>query len=274
MAASPEPHPAPALDLVQRDLADRRLFIRFEATGDPADRDAIVRRFLPLARRLAARYRRGDEPFDDIFQVACCGLVKAVDRFDMHRGIAFSSYAVPTITGEIKRHFRDRTWSVHVPRDLQDLALRVDRVVEHMTRELGRQPSIEAIARALDTTEESVLEALQAASAQRSDSLDAPRGEQDEEAGETVGEALGVAEDGFERAEDRASLQALLRCLSAREREIVRLRFEEDLTQAEVGERVGLSQMHISRILRQAIERLRPVAGVDATAPSRITRAA
>ena len=261
-------HSAGAVDPVQRALADRRLFVRFEATRDPADRDAIVRRYIPLARRLAARYRHGDESFDDIFQVACLALVKAVERFDRHRGIAFSSYAVPTITGEIKRHFRDRTWSVHVARDLQDLVLRVDGAVADMSRELGRQPSVQAIARALDTTEESVLEALQAKSAQRSDSLDARRSVVDEEAGETLGEAVAVVEDGYERAEQRAALWALLRHLTAREREIVRLRFEEDLTQWEIGRRVGLSQMQISRILRQALERLRTVARVDLTPES------
>jgi RNA polymerase sigma-B factor len=268
MAATPETHSARAVDLSRRALADHRLFVRFDATRDPADRDAIVRRYMPLARRLAARYRRGDEPFDDIFQIACVALVKAVERFDGSRGVEFSSYAAPTITGEIKRHFRDRTWSVHVPRDLQDLALRVDRAVTDMTRELGRQPSVEAIARALDTTEENVLEALQAKSAQRSDSLDATRPAVNEEAGETLGETVGFAEDGYERAEQRATVRAMLQCLTLREREIVRLRFEEDLTQREIGRRVGLSQMQISRILRHAMERLRTVARVDLTSES------
>ncbi len=225
------------------------------------DRDAIVERFLPLARSVAARYRRGDEPYDDIFQVACFALVKAADRFDGQRGVAFSSFAVPTMTGEIKRHFRDRTWSVHVPRDLQDLALRAERAVEGLADEHGRRPSIEAVARAVGATEEDVLDALQAASAQRATSLDVPLAH-DEESGETAGDAVGVAEAGYEQAEQRATLDALLRCLTAREREIVRLRFEEDLTQAEIGERVGLSQMQVSRILRQAIERVRTVARV------------
>jgi RNA polymerase sigma-B factor len=263
MATTPETQSAQAVDPSRRDLADRLLFLRYDATRDPADRDAIVRRYMPLARRLASRYGRGDEPFDDIFQIACLGLVKAVERFDRHRGIPFSSYAVPTITGEIKRHFRDRTWSVRVPRDLQDLALRVDGAVADMTRELGRQPSVEAIARALDTSEENVLEALQAASARRTTSLDAPAPTADEEAGGTLGEAVGLAEDGYERAEQRATLGALLQHLTAREREVLRLRFEEDLTQHEIGRRVGLSQMQISRILRHAMERVRAVARVD-----------
>jgi RNA polymerase sigma-B factor len=223
------------------------------------DRDALVERYLPLARTVAARYRRGDESFEDIFQVACFGLVKAVDRFDAARGVAFSSFAVPTMTGEIKRHYRDRTWSVHVPRDLQELALRVERTVEELTGEHGRRPSVPTVARALGATEEEVLEALGAAGARRASSLDEPLAH-DDEAGQTAGDACGVVEDGYEQAEQRATLDTLLRCLTAREREVVRLRFEEDLTQAEIGERIGLSQMQISRVLRQAVDRVRTVA--------------
>jgi RNA polymerase sigma-B factor len=243
--------------------ADRRLFIRFCDARDPVDRDAIVERFMPLARQLAARYQRPEEPFDDVFQVACFGLVKAVERFDIGRGVAFSSYAVPTITGEIKRHFRDRTWSVRVPRDLQELALRVERVVGDLTRQLGRQPSVVEVARAVDATEEDVLEAMQAATAYRSASLDAPRAAGDEEAGETLGDAMGITDDGFERAEQRAMLQSLMDGLTMREREVVRLRFDEDLTQAEIGERIGVSQMQVSRVLRQALTRLRVLARVE-----------
>src|SRR3954465_6086776 len=141
--------PAPPGDIIDRADSDRRLFRRYVDERDPVDRDAIVERFLPLARQLAARYQPPEEPFDDVYQVACFGLVKAVDRFDVQRGVAFSSYAVPTIMGEIKRHFRDRTWAVRVPRDLQELALRVDRVVAELTRELGRAPSVEDVAHAI-----------------------------------------------------------------------------------------------------------------------------
>jgi RNA polymerase sigma-B factor len=251
---------APALVRLDRARDDERLFLRYAATGDPADRDAIVERFLPLARTLAARYRHVDEPFDDVFQVACFALIKAVERYDAGNGAAFSSYAVPTITGEIKRHFRDRTWSVRVPRDLQDLALRVDRVVGDLAREHGRQPAVREVARVVGASDESVLEAMQAATAQRSTSLDEPRPSVDDEPAETLGDALGCDDDGFERAEERATLQALLRHLTVREREVLRLRFEEELSQSEIGERVGLSQMQISRVLRRAIERVRIVA--------------
>jgi RNA polymerase sigma-B factor len=260
MAATPETAESVRPD---RARADRRLFARYRDVRDPVDRDVIVERFLPLARQIAARYQRPEEPFDDVFQVACFGLVKAVDRFDLERGVAFSSYAVPTITGEVKRHFRDRTWSVRVPRDLQELALRVDRVVAELTREHGRQPSIEQVADAVDVAAEEVLEAMQASSAYRASSLDSPRSSGDEEAGETLGDAVGVADDGFDRAETRALLHSLLNGLTPREREVIRLRFEEDLTQAEIGERIGVSQMQVSRVLRQAITRLRALSGAE-----------
>jgi RNA polymerase sigma-B factor len=265
VAATPTAHttdPPP----VNRDRAqsDRRLFQRFFDERDPVDRDAIVERFLPLARQLAARYQRPDEPFDDIFQVACYGLVKAVDRFDADRGVAFSSYAVPTILGEIKRHFRDRTWAVRVPRDLQDLVLRVDRVTDELTRQVGRSPTVDEIAAMVDIDSEEVLEALQASTAYRATSLEIPRTGADEDPGDTLGDTVGITDDGFAQAEQRAMLHALLRSLTPREREVVRLRFEEDLTQAAIGERIGVSQMQVSRVLRHALGRLRALARAEA----------
>jgi RNA polymerase sigma-B factor len=260
VTAGGRPPPEPASD---RASDDRRLFERYSDAGDPVDRDAIVERFLPLARQLAARYQRPDEPFDDVFQVACFGLVKAVDRYDAERGVAFSSYAVPTILGEIKRHFRDRTWAVRVPRNLQELALRVDRVVSDLTRELHRQPSVDEVARAIDAEPEHVLEAMEASSAYRATSLEAPRPGGDDDPGDTLGDSVGAVEEGFERAERRAVLDSLMRSLTVREREVVRLRFEEDLTQAAIGARIGVSQMQVSRVLRQAIGKLRTLAVAD-----------
>jgi RNA polymerase sigma-B factor len=248
-----------------RATADRRLFDRYLDKNDPIDRDAVVERFLPLARQLAARYQRPEESFDDVFQVACFGLVKAVDRFDVERGVAFTSYAVPTITGEIKRHFRDRAWSVRVPRDLQDLALRVERVVAELTRDHGRQPSVMEVAEATGVEPEDVLDAMQASSAYRATSLDTPRGADDDRGG-TIGDSVGVDEDGYARAEQRALLQELMRSLTPREREVIRLRFEEDLTQADIGEKVGVSQMQVSRVLRQAVAKLRALAQSHARA--------
>jgi RNA polymerase sigma-B factor len=249
-------------DEVDRQLADRRLFARLCDERDPVDRDAVVERFLPLARQLAARYQRAGEPFDDVFQVACFGLVKAVDRFEPDRGVAFSSYAVPTITGEIKRHFRDKAWAVRVPRDLQELALRVERVTGDRTRDLGRRPTVEEVAAAMGIAVEEVLEALNAAAAYRATSLDTPLTGGDEEAGSSLGDVVGVIDQGFLRAEQRAELGAMMRSLTRTERAVVRLRFEHDLTQAEIGARLGISQMQVSRVLRRSITKLRTVADV------------
>jgi RNA polymerase sigma-B factor len=266
VAATDTSLPAAAPWHADRAEADRRLFRRFGSERDRLDRDAIVERFLPLARELAGRYQRVGEPFDDIYQVACFGLVKAVDRFDPDRGVAFSSYAVPTILGEIKRYFRDRTWAVRPPRDLQDLALRVDRVIAERTRELGRTPTVDEVARAIDAEPEDVLDAMQASSAYRATSLETPR-TGGEDPGENLGDTIGHIDDGYDRAEQRAVLDALMRSLTPREREVVRLRFEEDLTQAAIGERIGVSQMQVSRIIRQAIARLRTLAQGDRDDP-------
>ena len=222
-----------------------------------------MERFLPLSRQLARRYQRAEEPLDDLQQVAALGLVKAIDRFDTEREIAFSSYAVPTILGELKRHFRDRTWAVRVPRDLQELSLKVDRAVGELNRD-GRAPAVSAIAEHVGRSEEAVLEALEASAAYRSSSLDAPRPSGDEEAGETVADAMGDPDRGFGLAEDRATLERLMRTIAPREREVLRLRFAEDLTQAEIGERIGVSQMQVSRLIRQSLARLRDAAGEPA----------
>jgi RNA polymerase sigma-B factor len=254
-----------------RSAEDRALFERYLDRRDPVDRELLVERFLPLARQLARRYQRPEEPFDDLFQVACLGLVKAIDRFDLSRDVAFSSYAVPTILGEIKRYFRDRTWSVRVPRDLQELALRVDRKVSELSTDLRRQPTVTEIAEAVGIEEEDVLEALEASGAYRATSLSTPRGN-DDDAGETLGDTVGTSEEGFDLAESRATLEQLMRAVTPREREVLRLRFEEDLTQAEIGDRIGVSQMQVSRIIRQSIARLRTVArtgGEDPPSPRR-----
>src|SRR3954469_13979754 len=243
----------------ERSAEDRAPFERYLDRRDPVDRELLVERFLPLARQLARRYQRPEEPFDDLFQVACLGLVKAIDRFDLSRDVAFSSYAVPTILGEIKRYFRDRTWAIRVPRDLQELALRVDRTVTELSTDLHRQPTVAELASALSLDEEEVLEALEASAAYRTTSLSLPRSNEDE-AGETLGDTVGTSEEGFALAEDRATLDRLLQSVSPREREVLRLRFEEDLTQAEIGELIGVSQMQVSRIIRQSLARLRGVA--------------
>src|SRR3954469_5803455 len=175
MASTTPTAPGSACPPPDRVHRDRALFERYLDRRDPVDRELLVERFLPLARQLARRYERPEEPFDDLFQVACLGLVKAIDRFDLSRDVAFSSYAVPTILGEIKRYFRDRTWAVRVPRDLQELALRVDRTVSELSTDLHRQPTIGELAGALGLDEEQVLEALEASGAYRATSLSTPR---------------------------------------------------------------------------------------------------
>lgn len=240
--------------------SDAELFLRLRRDGDARARELLVGRYLPLARRLAGRYQRAEEPLEDLVQVAAVGLIKAIDRFDEQRNVVFSSYAVPTILGELKRHFRDHTWSVRVPRDLQELALRVDRAVARLS--VGRSsPSIGEIAQSVRATEEQVLEALEAAAAYRAGSLDAPRAGQGEQEGESVADGLGEEDRGFRRAEERALLAPLLLRISARERLVLQLRFGEDMTQAEIGERIGVSQMQVSRLIRQALARLRNGSG-------------
>jgi RNA polymerase sigma-B factor len=248
-------YPRPAEDRGARTREDRRLLERYHREGDQAAREALVQRFLPLARQLARRYQRGSEPLDDLIQVASLGLLKAIDRFEPDRPTAFSSFAVPTILGELKRHFRDRGWSVRVPRDLQELAVRVERVGEELTRSLGRAPTPSEIAEQIGVTDEQVLEAREAAGAYRAVSLDRPR--DDDEDGDGMADSMGIEDPGFGLAEDSATVQRLMSVLGEREQEVLRLRFEEDLTQSEIGSRVGVSQMHVSRLIRQAVERLR-----------------
>jgi RNA polymerase sigma-B factor len=240
-----------------RTRADRALLARAHA-GDQLAREQLVQRFLPLARQLARRYQRGGEPLDDLIQVASLGLLKAIDRFDPNRETAFSSFAVPTILGELKRHFRDKGWSVRVPRDLQELAVRLEPTGEALARELGRVATPTELAERLGVTLEQLLEAREATGAYRAVSLDRPR--DDDEDGDGLGAAFGIEDPGFGEAEDSATVQRLMRVLNEREREVLRLRFEEDLTQAEIGTRIGVSQMHVSRIIRQAIVRLREAA--------------
>jgi RNA polymerase sigma-B factor len=237
-------------------LSDLELFELAREGSDAHARELLVERYLPLARRLARRYQHTDEPIEDLVQVASMGLLKAVDRFDSSREVMFSSYAVPTILGELKRHFRDRTWSVRVPRDLQELALRVDQMVARLSLGQRRAPSVGELARAVEASEEQVLEALEAMGAYRASSLDAPRSAREEEA-ESVAESLGSEDRGFDRAEERATLEPLMARVTERERIVLRLRFHDDLTQAEIGERIGVSQMQVSRLIRQALDRLR-----------------
>jgi RNA polymerase sigma-B factor len=232
---------------------DARLFARYRRDRDPADREALVERYTPLARQLARRYHASDA--EDVMQVAYIGLLKAIDRFDPGRGLAFSSLAVPTILGEIKRYFRDLGWTVRVPRELQELSLRVEKVADALTGELGRVPTVQEIAARCDTTAERVLEARASGTAHRAISLDQPSGEPDMD---DMVDRLGFDDVGYERAESAVEVESLLAELPERERTILELRFREDLMQREIAERLGISQMQVSRLIARSLETLRP----------------
>jgi RNA polymerase sigma-B factor len=222
----------------------------------------MVEQYLPLADKLARRYLHTSEPFDDLMQVARLGLIKAVDRWDPDRGVAFSTFAVPTITGELRRYFRDRTWTIRPPRDLQQLYLDVQRVRQALATELGREPTARDVAERLRRTTEEIVEALQVGDACSAASLDAPLHDDHDDAYSRL-DALPDQRQDTARAEERTALEQLGQVLSDRDWEVVRLRFQEDLLQREIAERVGVSQMQVSRILRDAIRRLQ--AAADAT---------
>jgi RNA polymerase sigma-B factor len=262
---SSEGGPTKGLDAAtraRRDRGDRELLARYHRTRDRRDRDAIVERFMPLARRLAGRYNRRPDSLDDLTQVAALALVKAVDRFDPTRGIAFSSYAVPTIVGEIKRHFRDHGWAVRPPRALAERALRVEGAVREFTVEHGHAPTVAELCRQTGLTEEEVLDALHAGRAASASSLDAPVSKQDEGI-TSLGDRIGVDEGGYGIVEQRVLLEGLLRGVSPRDREILHMRYVDDMTQAEIGEVFGVSQMQVSRLVRSSIERMQIVAGAQ-----------
>jgi RNA polymerase sigma-B factor len=232
------------------------LFIRWQKRGDHEARGELVDRFLPLARKLARRYAGAREPFEDLMQVASLGLVKAVDRFDAERGTAFSSFAVPTILGELKRYFRDLGWSVHVPRGAQEMALKVEEAQQRLTTRTGRPPSVNELAEFLEMSIEDVLDALETASAHHSTSLDAPREDGEDESG-TLADAFGEEDARYELVDESVTISIAARELSPRERRVLALRFVKDMTQTQIAEEIGVSQMQVSRILRRALGRLR-----------------
>jgi RNA polymerase sigma-B factor len=219
-------------------------------------RDRLIESYLPLARRLAMRYRRSPEPFDDLVQVASLGLIKAADRWDPDRGVPFASYAAPTILGELRRYFRDSTWHVRPPRPVQKLRPAIEAARESLTTANGHEPTVADLAARLERPPEDIAEALRAADARRPLSLDTPVQHEEHEPTATIGELLGNDDEGFERAETRVTIEGVTAILDERAREILRLRFEADLIQSEIAERVGCSQMHVSRTLRSSLERL------------------
>jgi RNA polymerase sigma-B factor len=240
---------------VEHELLDRL------AAMDPQDparrdvRDALVTMHLPLVEHLARRFRDRGEHHEDLVQVGTIGLIKAVDRFDVDRGVEFSTYATPTIVGEIKRHFRDRGWAIRVPRRLQELRLLLNRGTADLTQQLGRSPTVAELAKHLDITEDEVLEGLESAQAYATASLDG--GSEDGDEGGSVAATLGSVDSGLEGVENRESLRPLLEALPQREKRILQLRFFEHKTQSEIAAEVGLSQMHVSRLLARTLAQLR-----------------
>jgi RNA polymerase sigma-B factor len=248
--AAPGPGPS------ERLADEEELWRRFARNRDPAIREELVSRNLEFARRLAHRYRGASESFDDLLQVASLALVNAVDRFDPDRGIPFTAFATPTVLGELKRHFRDRAWTVRVPRGLHDRMAQVDKAVSELTKRLQRSPSIGEIAARLRLEPTDVLEVLEADHKRRPLSLDRPiAGDKGEEA--TPADWIGSEDPNFALVESRAALDAAMPQLDERERLVLRLRFVEDMTQSQIAVRIGHSQMHVSRILRRALTRIR-----------------
>jgi RNA polymerase sigma-B factor len=242
-----------------RTRADHALLTRYKRNQDNDARDELVERFLPLARQLARRYARPNEPIDDLFQVASMGLLKAIERFEPARGNAFSTFAVPTIVGELKRYFRDTGWAVHVPRPIQERIGHVNRCVAELARRTGQSPTPQDVAACIGVSVEEVLEAMDAARAFDALSLDTPRGGQDDN-GAAYAETVGANDAQYEIVEYSAIIEPTMAALPKRDRLILRLRFERDLTQSEIAERLGISQMHVSRIIRRSLDRLRTVA--------------
>ena len=233
----------------------RHLFEELRKTGDPALREELAKLHLPLVEYLAKRFKDRGEPLDDLVQVGSVGLLKAIDRFDLERGVEFSTYATPTIVGELKRYFRDKGWAVRVPRRLQELSLRLNKVVAQLTQDLGRSPTVPEIAKFAGLSEDEVLEALESGQAYSTTSLDAPSGEDDDAPLRL--DRIGEEDLRIDNLEYFASLAPLIEKLPEREKTILYLRFFKGMTQSTIAERVGISQMHVSRLLTRILEFLR-----------------
>jgi RNA polymerase sigma-B factor len=235
----------------------RELHLAYNENPDPRLLDTLVRHYLPLAERMCHRYRHNQEPLDDLIQVASLALVKALKNFDPTLGFPFEAYAIPTIRGQLKRHFRDSTWAVRVPRRAQETMLRLGEGIDRLSTRLGRSPTIGELAGFLKVDEEEVLEALQVQRVYEAASLDAPASNGGHDETRSLMDVLGQDEAGFALAEERGLLESALAELTPRERMLLHLRFVEDLTQSEIGRHLGCSQMQVSRLLRQVVAHLR-----------------
>ena len=237
--------------------SDKVLLRRYHEQGDLAAREQLIEQYMSLVRSLARRYSYRGEQLEDLVQIGAIGLIKAIDRFDVNRGVELTTYATPNIIGEIKRHFRDRGWSVRVPRGLQELNIQLSRLIEELTVQHGRSPTIAELAKSAEVSEEEVLEALESGRAYSSLSLSAGSGGHDDEGELDPLESLGTEEHQYEVSEDRAVLAPGFRVLDERERKILHLRFFEGLTQSQIAQQVGISQMHVSRLIRRSLEKIR-----------------
>ncbi|HZT44643.1 MAG TPA: SigB/SigF/SigG family RNA polymerase sigma factor [Gaiellaceae bacterium] len=235
---------------------DKELLRAYHEEGDLAAREQLIERYMSLVRSLARRYSYRGEQLDDLIQIGAIGLIKAIDRFDLERGVELTTYATPNIIGEIKRHFRDRGWSVRVPRGLQELNVQLSRLVEQLTVQLERSPTVAELAKAANVEEEEVLEALESGRAYSSLSLSAGSSLGDDEEIDPL-ETIGTEEHEYELSEDRAVLEPGFRVLDERERRILHLRFFEGLTQSQIAQQIGISQMHVSRLIRRSLEKIR-----------------
>ena len=259
--AAEQAAPAPPTTVFSRDREDARAMLgqlQALADDDPrraALRDHLVEMHLPLVEHLARRFRNRGEPLDDLVQVATIGLIKSVDRFDTERGVEFSTYATPTIVGEIKRHFRDRGWAVRVPRRLQELRLQLTSATSELSQLHGRSPTVAELAAHLKLSEEEILEGLESANAYSTLSLDVP--EQGDDDSPAVVDSLGSEDEALEGVEYRESLKPLLERLPAREKKILLLRFFKNMTQSQIAQEIGVSQMHVSRLLNRTLVQLR-----------------
>jgi RNA polymerase sigma-B factor len=237
--------------------SDKVLLRRYHEQGDLAAREQLIEQYMSLVRSLARRYSYRGEQLEDLVQIGAIGLIKAIDRFDVNRGVELTTYATPNIIGEIKRHFRDRGWSVRVPRGLQELNIQLSRLIEELTVQNGRSPTIPELAKAAGVTDEEVLEALESGRAYSSLSLSVGSGGHDDDGELDPLESLGTEEHQYEVSEDRAVLAPGFRVLDERERKILHLRFFEGLTQSQIAQQVGISQMHVSRLIRRSLEKIR-----------------
>jgi RNA polymerase sigma-B factor len=249
---------------VPEQTTDRDLLRRYHEGGDLEARERLIEQYLPLVRSLARRYSYRGEQLEDLVQVGCIGLIKAIDRFDVDRGVELTTYATPNIIGEIKRHFRDKGWSIRVPRGLQELNVRLSHLIEDLTVQLERSPTIPELAKAAGVEEEEVLEALESGQAYATLSLSAHASGDDNSDLDPL-ESLGQIEHEYEVSEDRAVLAPGLKILDDRERRILQLRFYEGLTQSQIAQQVGISQMHVSRLIRRALEKIREEIAAEQT---------